>query len=405
MREPLAITGVGVWSCFGRGVEALMAALFDGRRGLRRARELPNIDDPWLATDQVASIERPPGATAAAWLRTLAIETGGDAWRDAGLGERAPCGPRTAIVIGSSHDASDLLLELDAQRARGHIDPMAFVETSAAAGRELGRRLGASGPNIAISSGCSSALHALGHAIDMMRSDRIDLALVGAHDALTAYTLAGFNNLRLLDRQGPRPFGRDARGLVLGDGAAMFVLERAATARARGARIWALVSGYGTATELRGGSLFDPQGTRALAAMQAALATDPEPRDLRLVCAHATGAPAADAAELAAITRLVGEAALPGPVHVTSIKGHVGDPLAASGGLEVAAALAAMRAAVIPATLGLTDALVPGDARVRLAAAAVATPIPLALCNSFGFGGSLASVALRRAADHVEGSP
>jgi 3-oxoacyl-[acyl-carrier-protein] synthase II len=224
----------------------------------------------------------------------------------------------------------------------------------------------------------------------------LDCAVAGGNDLLSTISYYGFNGLALLSRDGCRPLDVARDGMSLGDGAGYVVLERASDAVARGAPVLGYVVGYACASEGHHPTAPDPEGSCPIRVMAAALGADRAPHELALVSTHGTGTPANDEVEVRAIQAVAKRFSLPGPVDVVSLKSRLGHTLGAAGALELVATLACMRAALSPGTAGLQTP-VPHRSPLRLERAprSFEAPIPLALCNAFGFGGSVASVALR----------
>jgi 3-oxoacyl-[acyl-carrier-protein] synthase II len=233
-------------------------------------------------------------------------------------------------------------------------------------------------------------VHALGLSLDALRAGQADVMLVAAVDVLTELALAGFAVLRALtESDGPRPFDRRRDGTLLGEGAAALVLEDAERARARGARVWGEVVGYGSSTDASHMTRPDPAGP-ARAMRQALGSAGPDAVDW--VKAHGTATPANDAAEAEAMRAVFGARRVP----VTSLKGALGHSLGASGAVEAVGVLLAMQGGFVPPTLRFEQPdsacdldVVQGAARTNASEAV--------LVNAFGFGGNNASVLLRRA--------
>jgi nodulation protein E len=250
------------------------------------------------------------------------------------------------------------------------------------------------GPAFAVTSACASGAHAVGMAFQMVRAGAIDCAVTGGVDAcITHATLRGWEALRVLAPDLCRPFSRDRKGLVLGEGAAMFVLESEEAVSARGVTPIAEVLGYGTTSDAADIVRPDPEGAAgaiALALEDAGL----EPGAVDYVNAHGTGTLANDAAESAALKLAFGDrlAALP----VSSTKPVHGHGLGAAGAIELVVTLFALRDDIVPPTINFATAdprcaldCVPNEARKH--------PIRVAMSNSFAFGGINAVLILGEA--------
>ena len=410
-RPAVVVTGMSVWTCFGRGVDPLVDAIATGRRELRPLSGI-DVSDRWFTAKSAMQIEAPTaihrpfdGTTrevdAHRWPAALAVETALDAVVSAGHHHLDHPPHRVAVCSGTSHGSNHGLLEHLAQvHAGARPDPTLLADTPAIIALEIAALLGACGPALTFNTACSAGLNAIGQAFLLVRDGRADCAVAGGHDAFSFLSLAGFTSLRALDPDGCRPFDSARAGLSLGDGAAYLVLEREDAARRRGATVLATIGGYGYTGEGYHATAPDPEGSGVLRAMQAALADDPAPHELGMVSAHGTGTPANDAAEARAIERLVELVAAKDAVPVFSLKSQTGHCLGAAGAVQAVAAIACMRAGLVPGTIGLTDPL-PHGPHITLPTAPARARVALALCNALGFAGSVASLSLR----HRQGAP
>ncbi|TQF07274.1 beta-ketoacyl-[acyl-carrier-protein] synthase family protein [Kitasatospora acidiphila] len=257
--------------------------------------------------------------------------------------------------------------------------------------------LGLHGPSLSVATACASGTTALGHALDLIRAGRCDVVLAGGTEATSTPLLAtAFDRLKALSRNSAnpagacRPFDEQRDGFVLGEGATMLVLERAADAAARGRRAYARLLGYGSTSDAYHLTSPAPDGHWAELALRQALAdAGVHASDVALVNAHATSTPQGDAIEARLIERVFGRGAA-----VTSTKGVTGHLLGAAGAVEAGLTALSIAQGVIPPTanFGSADAdaadidIVHGTARE--------VPVPLAVSNSFGFGGQNAVVVL-----------
>ena len=257
----------------------------------------------------------------------------------------------------------------------------------------LASEYGLQGPTFTVASACASATHAIGLAFQLIRGGQLDVAVTGGSDSSLSFGfLKAWDALRILSPDLCRPFSRDRAGLVLGEGAAILVLENYERARARGATIHAEILGFGMSADA--GDLLAPDRDGAARAMRAAL-TDAglEPGRVDHVNAHGTGTRLNDATESAALRALLGPRL--DRVPVTATKSQIGHCLNAAGAIEAIATILALREGIVPPTIGFTEPdpdcpidCVPHVAR-RL-------PIEVALSNSFAFGGLNATLAFGR---------
>jgi nodulation protein E len=253
---------------------------------------------------------------------------------------------------------------------------------------------GITGPTFGVTSACATSNHAFAQALALVRSGMADAALAGGTEACIALgTLRAWEAMRILADDTCRPFCKQRRGLVLGEGAGVLVLEELEHARARGATILAELAGAGMSADA--GDIVLPSPTGAASAISAALKdAQLNPDDIDYINAHGTATPANDPTETKAIHMALGDAVR--KVAVSSTKAVHGHALGASGALEIVAALGALREGVIPPTANFVDPdpdcdldYVPNTAREA--------PVRAALSNAFAFGGLNAVVALKRA--------
>lgn len=389
----VAITGVGIISPFGRGKAAALDALRNARSGVRTISTI----DPTPLACRIAG-EVPEELTEHRGhdrFTRLALIAAEEAAAQAGELGLAP--ERVGVLIGTglggceTQDANYRRL----YREGGRIHPMGIPSSMYnAASSAVATRLGAKGVSYSVVSACASSAHALGLATQAIRSGQADAVFAGGADAPIAVGIVkAWESLRVLavDNEHPeeacRPFSADRKGLVLAEGAAVFVLESFERAQARGAEILGEIAGFGATSDA--GHVTDPSADGAARAMRLALA-DARLDTVDYINAHGTGTKANDATESAAIRAVFGAAAPP----VSSTKSMHGHAMGASGAIEIAASLLALRDGFLPPTINLhaPDPLcdldyTPNEPRPTRASAF--------LSNSFGFGGMNAVVAIR----------
>jgi 3-oxoacyl-[acyl-carrier-protein] synthase II len=281
------------------------------------------------------------------------------------------------------------MLEKGERRVSPFLVPMMMANASGAA---ISMRFGLQGPNETICTACAASTHAIGYAARLISWGMMDACVTGgAESAGCAIGVSSFGNMTALSSSGvSMPFSAGRDGFVLGEGAAMFMLEEWDAAVARGANIVGEVLGSASNADAHHITAPAPGGTGAITCMQLALADSGlKPGDIGQINAHGTSTPLNDAAEAAAITAVFGSRAVP----VTSTKGVTGHALGAAGALEVAAVLLSFDRKLIPPTAGtsqLDDAL---DIDLVIGSARPWTPSPT-MSNSLGFGGHNGSVVV-----------
>lgn len=271
-----------------------------------------------------------------------------------------------------------------------------------AAGGIVAMDLGITGPNFCVTSACASGTHAIGEAWKTIKFGDADVMIAGGSESIIMYiAYAGFSKMRALslrndDPEGAsRPFDRDRDGFVMGEGAGVVVLEEYEHARRRGADILCELSGYGTSADAFHPTIPHPEGRGASECMDRALArAGLNPNQIDYINAHGTSTPQGDFAETLAIKRSFGDHAKDG-LAISSTKSMTGHLLGAAGGVELAACVLALRDGVVPPTINLDNPdpdcdldYVPNEAR-ELNCSAI-------LSNSFGFGGTNASLVVER---------
>jgi 3-oxoacyl-[acyl-carrier-protein] synthase II len=248
---------------------------------------------------------------------------------------------------------------------------------------------GIEAPCQVIANACASGTNAIGHAFECVRSGRYERVLTGGYDALAELVFVGFDSLQAATPEKCRPFDRNRTGMVLGEGAALLALENFDSAVARGATILAEIAGYGISTDNHHLTQPNPNGEGAARAMSAALqSASMSPTDVDYINAHGTATPFNDAAEGKAIAELFAN------VPVSSTKAMMGHSLGAAGAIETVISLLAIREQLLPPNINFEQADLPLNIVANHAQPA---RIRTVLSNSFGFGGTNASVILRAA--------
>jgi len=276
---------------------------------------------------------------------------------------------------------------------RNRVHPLTIPKTMANAGAShISMEFGITGPSYTISTACSSAGHAIGQAFWMVRNGIVDAAIAGGSEApFSMGFLKAWEAMRIVAPDTCRPFSRDRKGLILGEGAAMLILEPLENAQARGIKIWGEIAGFGMSSDAY--HLTQPLAEGAAQAMRSALEDAAiEPSAVGYINAHGTGTQANDATEAQAIRQVFG--AHTDKLAVSSTKSMHGHALGAAGALEAAATLMALDRCLIPPTANFTecDPACPLDVVPNVARAA---NIECALSNSFAFGGLNAVLVFR----------
>jgi len=260
--------------------------------------------------------------------------------------------------------------------------------TDLVAGRCMSR-----GMRTTVSTACSSSATALGIAMDLIRDGLADIVITGGSESLSETTFAGFNSLRSVDEVPCRPFDRERKGISLGEGAAIFVIESEESARARGRAVYAEIAGYGTSGDAYHVTAPHTEGRGIALAVEMALRASDEGRDgIGYINAHGTGTPANDLAETNAIKHVFGRRAY--EIPVSSTKSMIGHCLGAAGALEAAAAILPLARGVIPPTANYRTP--DPECDLDYVPSPMNADVDTVLSLSLAFGGNNTAVVLRR---------
>jgi 3-oxoacyl-[acyl-carrier-protein] synthase II len=392
---------VGTATPLGTAHETFADHLLAGRSGVNTVHAFDVTEHPSQIAGQIGGVPCPPGEDASAYtllppLERLVRWCCAAALRDAGWWERRG-ELRVGLVLGTG--AEHLLhWEDDNHRGNWHVrEPQTNTETLM---RRAAAWLGISGPALTVSAACASGNYALAQARQWLELGWVDICLAGACDmAVTPMSMAGFGNLRALSRRNAepqaasRPFDRGRDGFVMGEGGAMFVLEAAATARRRSARVYGEVAGFGASSDAHNMVIPSPDPDPAITAMCQALDDAAvEPDSIDYINAHATSTPVGDVAETRVLHAVLGESVKRVPISSTkSMTGHL---LTAAAAVEALACLVAMERSALPPTINLTDPD-PDCDLCHVANEARPGRVKVAVSNSFGFGGSNTCLVLK----------
>lgn len=402
MTPRFAVTGVGIVSSLGRSAQATFERLVRGDRGFSEITLFDTQGQRSRLGGQVTGFDVADvvsGSESPAVSRTdaLAVSAARDAMAAAGLDSKnrgslfVAAGVTTAGMLESEAILAGAPASADVVRASRSLLSYPLSSTVT----RLADALSPVSEVATICSACSSGANAIIQATSWLSSGRADHVVAGGADALCRLTLTGFNALGATDTGPCRPFDRRRAGLTLGEGAAFLVLEREETARARGARVLAWLSGWEVGAEAFHVTHPETSGRVAAGLLEGAMRrAGLGPEDVDYINAHGTGTGPNDAIETLAIRRAFGDDA--NRVWVSSSKGQVGHTLGAAGAIEAAITVLALDRQVVPPTGGLAEPDPACDLR-HVIGEGRATPIRSALSSSFGFGGTGAVLLFERA--------
>ncbi|HEV2593404.1 MAG TPA: beta-ketoacyl-ACP synthase II [Gaiellaceae bacterium] len=406
-RRRVVVTGLGLVSPLGNSVEASWSALVAGRSGIGPISQFDASEYPVRIAGEVRDLEVRDYIDAKAARRMdrcshLVLAAARQAEADAAL-DAAAIGERAGVAIGSALGGVASFEQAVTQvNSRGptRVNPFSIVQTlpNLPAGW-VSIELGTRGPLLAQSTACAASNMALGDGLDAIRLGRADVMFCGGTEApVTATAVAAFAAMRALSTRNDdpaaasRPFERDRDGFVMAEGAAVLVLEEREHARARGARIYAELAGYGLSSDAHHVSDPDPVGHNPARAVAMALAdAGVTAGEVGYVNAHGTSTPAGDRGETRVLKLALGESAPP----VSSTKGATGHTLGASGAVEAIFTILALQRGVLPPTINYEHPDPECDLDY-IPNAARELQVDVAVSNSFGFGGHNTTVALRR---------
>ncbi len=411
-RRRVVVTGLGLVSPVGVGVEESWAALVAGKSGIgpitlfdastypsRIAGEVKGFDPAkFMDRKEVRRNDR---------FIQFALAAAEMAMKDSGLDMAREDPERVGCIVGAGigglgtiEDEHRVFLEKGVRRIGPFFIPSLIINLAPG---QISLRYGMKGPNFSPVSACATGNHSIGDAMIYIERGMADVMVTGGCEAtITSLGVGGFCAARALSERNDapekasRPFDRGRDGFVPGEGAGLLVLEEYERARRRGARIYAELAGYGATADANHVTSPAPEGEGGQRAMRMAMAdAGISPDQVGYVNTHGTSTPQGDVAECQAINRVFGEHAKKGLV-VSSTKSMTGHLLGAAGGLEAAVTVLAIARGVLPPTINVDDQdpecaldVIPNEAREER--------VDVALSNSFGFGGTNAVVLFKRA--------
>jgi nodulation protein E len=397
----VAVTGLGVICAIGKNTAEVWESLRNGRTGIG---PLTIADTARLRFSNVAEVHDydPKNHFTSSQVDHLdrfaqfALIAAREAARDSGIVWNDDLRERGAIVTGSGIGGQGTqdqgFLDVYA-RGRERVHPLTIPRTMANAGAShISMEFGLTGPAFTLSTACSSSNHAFGLALQLIRSGGAEIAFAGGSEAPLSFgMLKAWEAMRVIAPDTCRPFSRDRRGMILGEGAGMLMLEPLDAARARGAHIYAELAGVGMSADAH--HITQPASAGPVRAMREALRdAGLQPEQIGYINAHGTGTIGNDVTETRAIREVFGAAAEKLPISSTkSMHGHA---LGAAGAIEAVASLLAMKHGVLPPTANFNERdpecdldFIPNTARPAR--------VEAALSNSFAFGGLNAVIAFR----------
>ncbi|MCC2276960.1 beta-ketoacyl-[acyl-carrier-protein] synthase family protein [Streptomyces sp. ET3-23] len=401
MDRRVVITGLGPVSSIGTGIAAFGASLRVGRSGISPVTSFDTTGFPYVMAGEVRDFV--PGAVLRVldpreWGRTslFAAVAARLAVEDAGLDPATVPPERAGCVIGTTSGESRVLQGLTEQWVAEGMPALSPEDVRqcppSRIAAAVGCELGFTGEAMTLSAACAASNYAIGYAYDLIASGETDYMVAGGADSTVRWAHAGFYRVGALAEHACAPFDRNRSGTLTGEGGSALLLETPETARARGARIHAEVLGYGLSCDAGHPVAPDPAGI-ADCMRRAHRNAGITPADVGYICAHGTGTPANDLAEVTAVREVFGAS----PPPMSSIKSMLGHTMGAASGFGAIAAVLALTQGFLPPTINVTEpdpALVPVDpvpGRARPA------DVRVVQNNGFAFGGNNAITLFGRA--------
>ena len=403
MQSRVVITGIGVVTSVGTGREQFWESILAGRCGVsavesfdtggyvvHRGAEVKDFDAAaFLIRLDATRLGRAAQLAAAAARLALG---------DAGLDADSLDPLRAGVSMGTTSGEPREVERFNDSYVRDELDKVGveFIGRYPChlISAHVAEELGFAGPNVMIPNACAAGNYAIAHAFDQLRWGRADVMVAGGADAFSRITYTGFTRLGAVAPERCQPFDRNRRGMIPGEGAGVLVLEPFRHARARGARIYAEVAGYGLSCDAHHMTAAHPEGDGAARAMHRALEeSGMRPEDVDYISAHGTGTPTNDRLETVAVKRLFREHAY--RVPMSSVKSMLGHAMGAAAAIEAAVCALAVHCDRIPPTINLEEPdpecdldYVPNRARAHR--------VRVAMNNAYAFGGNNASLILKK---------
>ncbi|MBU1125023.1 MAG: beta-ketoacyl-[acyl-carrier-protein] synthase family protein [Candidatus Omnitrophica bacterium] len=397
----VVITGLGVVSSIGIGEEAFWKALLNGTSGITPvssfdtsafSRHLAGEVKDFRAQDFIPA----PGVERLGRASCLGIAAARLSLDDAGLLQEELLRYTVGVIMGTTMGESQILEKINhswVTEGEDAIDPAMIVRYPCyVLASNIAQELGIEGPNLVIPTACAAGNYAIGYAYDLLQTGQADIMLAGGADAFSRIAFIGFNRLLAVAPDKCQPFDKNRKGMMVGEGAGIVVLETLESALKRNAEIYAEVLGYGLSCDASHMTAPDARGM-AKAMAKALYASEVSREDVEYISAHGTGTPANDKAEAQAIKEVFGAHAQSLPT--SSIKSMLGHTMGAASAIEAVSCCLSIKYGQIPATINFETPdpdcdidCVPNASR--------RAEVTVALNNSSAFGGNNACLVLRK---------
>ncbi|MFW2440072.1 MAG: beta-ketoacyl-ACP synthase II [Arenicellales bacterium] len=409
-KRRVVITGIGIHSPAGLGLDANWQNIIAGNSGISSIESIDTTGMPASIAGQILDFDPENWIDKKSCRKMdrfiqLGMAAGLDAMADSGLEITEEIAPRVGVHIGAGigglttiEKQTQDMIERGPRRISPFYIPSSIINMISG---NLSISLGAKGPNLAVVTACATGTHSIGDAARLIEYGDADVMFAGgAESSITPTAMAGFGNARTLSTRNDdpqaasRPWDKDRDGFVMGEGAAVMVLEELEHARQRGAQIYAELAGFGLSGDAYHMTSPIPDGEGAARCMENAMRNAAvNPQEVDYINAHGTSTPLGDVAETVAVKRALGDHAK--DVAISSTKSMTGHLLGAAGAIEAVYTTLALKHQIAPPTINLDDPdpecdldYVPATAREM--------KIDVAMTNSFGFGGTNGTLIMKR---------
>lgn len=396
MADTIYITGFGIASSLGLGVDDTLKNILQGNSGICQGinhtrtihkSELP-VGEVKYSNQQLCDVLNIKFKKAPSRTALLGMYAAAEAIKNARVNGISP--ERIAVISSTSvggMDRTEIYTRARHEKTKLNLHDIAFHDCGASTDA-IANYIGASGFCTTLSTACSSAANAFAFGAELIKRNMADVVVAGGTDALAAFTLNGFNTLLILDRKLCRPFDVSRAGLNIGEGAGYVVLESEKAVIAQNKKADFILSGYGNSSDAYHQTASSPEGDGAFLAMSKAIEkANLNPSQISYINAHGTGTPNNDLSEGTALKRIFGENMPP----FSSTKSFTGHALAAAGGIEAAISLLAMKNNFLPPNLNFKEAI-PELGLCPQTELKRDVQLNHVLSNSFGFGGNNSSI-------------
>jgi 3-oxoacyl-[acyl-carrier-protein] synthase II len=402
MRPRVVITGIGLVTALGQGLDEFWGRLLSGESGVSTVESFDTSRFRVHSGAEVKTFHPEPlpgrcDLNEVGRASLFAITAAAAALRDGGIETGSELGDRWSVCIGTTSGEPQEIERYDDLRIAADDQEKSLLSRYPChlMAANVAAEFGISGGVSVMPAACAAGNYAIAHAVDALREGRTDWVLAGGADCFSRITFIGFARLGAIARERCQPFDLNRQGMIPGEGSAMLLLERLEKARARNAKVYAEVAGYGLSCDAHHMTGAHPEGMGAVRAMELALADARiDRRDVSYICAHGTGTRSNDRIETLAVKRIFTREAAP---PMSSIKSMIGHAMGAASAIEAAVCALVVASDKVPPTINFNDPdpecdldYVPNTYREM--------PVHVAMNNAYAFGGTNSSLLIRKCA-------